>query len=99
MQGQVERINGSSQVGGLWIFPGVLRQLRPGQVLDRDPFTGMQLSVGGIDGTRVRLHEANSRDASDYIYDLQNGMLVGGTITKTLHMVRMVTSLSLASRE
>jgi len=59
----------------------------------------MQLSVSGIDGTRVRLHEANSRDALDYIYDLQNGMLVGGTVTKTLHMVRMVTSLSLASRD
>ncbi len=99
MPGQVERINGSSQVGGLWIFPVVLRQLRPGQILDRDPFTGMILSATRIDGNRIRLHEANSRDAIEYVYDLQSGMLVGGTITKTLHMVRMTTALRLTSRD
>ena len=99
MQGQVERVNGSSQVGGLWISPSAFRQLRPGQVLDRDPFTGMQLSVGEIGGNQIRLHEGNPRDSYDYFYDAKNGMLVGCTITKTLHMVRMITSMSLTGRD
>ncbi|MEW5908454.1 MAG: hypothetical protein AB1659_01485 [Thermodesulfobacteriota bacterium] len=98
MQGQVERVNGSSQVGGLWISPSALGQLRPGQVIDRDPFTGMQLSVKGV-GNYIRLYEGNPRDSYEYLYDRQSGMLVGGTITKTLHMVRMVTSLSLSGKD
>jgi hypothetical protein len=98
MQGQVERVNGSSQVGGLWISPSALGQLRPGQILDRDPFTGMQLSVRDV-GNYIRLYEGNPRDSYEYLYDRKSGMLMGGTIIKTLHMVRMTTSLSLSGRD
>ena len=98
-ESQSERFNGSSQVGGLWISPAVLGRLRPGQVLDTDRFTGMRLSVKHVGPRQARLYEGNNRDAYEYVYDRQSGMLIGGTITKTLSMVKLITSLSLSAHD
>lgn len=98
-EGQFERVVGTSQVGGLWIPPGVLRQLRPGQVLDQDQYSHMRLRVRGVDSSGVHLIEEGPRASRAYTYNIQNGMLVGYSDSKKLDMVTETNFLSLRGRD
>ncbi len=78
---QFERALGPATIGGLWIAPAALRQLQRGQALDRDPATGMGISVGQVGpiagvGDVVTVLEANGTVQLTYVYDRSSGMLV-----------------------
>jgi len=98
-EGKVERVVGTSQVGGLWIPPAALRQLRPGQVLDQDQYSSMQLRVQGIDGSGLHLVEEGPRAQRGYTYNMQNGMLIAYSDSKKLDMVTETNSLTLRRQE
>lgn len=98
-EGNTERIVGTSQVGGLWIPPNVLRQLRSNQVLDQDNFTHMQLSVKGLDTSGLHIIEEGPRTGRSYVYNLQNGMLVGYSDFKKLDRVTETNSLKLKEQK
>lgn len=72
---------GSAQFGGLWVPPRWLAQLRPGQILDTDPVTGVTVSVGQAGRTPqgtdvVTITEANQAVRTDGAYDRVTGILV-----------------------
>ena len=98
-EGQVERVVGTSQAGGLWIPSAALRQLRPGQTLDQDPYSQMRFWVQRVDGSGVHLIEEGSRASRSYVYNIKDGMLVSYSESKKLDMVTETTSLSLKGRE
>jgi hypothetical protein len=98
-EGQVERVVGTSQVGGLWIPPAALRQLRPGQVLDQDQFTHMRLQARDVDGSGAHLVEEGPRSSRAYTYNTQNGMLVRYSDSKKLDMVTETNSLTFRRQE
>lgn len=74
-----DRAFGPGQVGGLWIPPAVLRGLQQGQTLDRDPVTGMVVSVGqagsvpGV-GDVLAIREGNGTVQITYAYDRSSGL-------------------------
>jgi hypothetical protein len=75
------RVAGPAQVGGLWVHPSVLRQLRSGQVLDTDSITSEVVSVGQIGRTPqghevVGIRRSASGFRTDAYYSLQDGVLV-----------------------
>jgi hypothetical protein len=53
-----------------------LQRLQPGQVLDRDPVTGRQLSFVGSDGRTATIQAQGPLDQQSFTYDLQSGALV-----------------------
>ena len=78
---QWDRVFGPAQIGGLWIAPQSLAQLRPGQVLDSDRVTKVTTSVGQIARTRagidvVHIIEQSDGNRIEYHYDRSSGMLV-----------------------
>lgn len=78
---QADRVFGPGVIGGHWIAPQVLRQLRPGHTLDTDPVTRVTVSVGQPSSTPqgtpgVSISELNTAQRIDYLYDLSSGRLV-----------------------
>ena len=73
---QAELVTGSAQFGGLWIPPEAMGGLRAGQVLDRDPITGVTVSVSRADGNVVVISEANQIQRMDFTYRRDNGLMV-----------------------
>lgn len=70
------RAFGSAAMDGLWVAPDVLGGLQPGQVIDQDPFTGMQTYFGGVqNGGAVIVYQGRGDMLENY-YDPNSGFLV-----------------------
>jgi hypothetical protein len=88
---EVVRVYGSAQIGGLWISPDAVGQLRAGQVLDNDPITGVVATVSQVTRTSqgvevVVITEEGSGLRLDYAYDRRDGgMLYYSQIDKVLN--------------
>lgn len=78
-QGQSDNAYGPGSVVGLWLDPRSVQDLRPGQVLDRDPVTGWQLSFVGNDGQTATILEQGPLESQSYTYDLRSGQLVASS--------------------
>ena len=88
MESTTTRVFGPAQIGGLWVPPDVQKQLRPGQVLDRDPATGIVATVSGESGGGFGISESNDLHRIDYLYDTRNGILVfARTTNRSLNIV------------
>ena len=99
---EVKTLNSLYNLMGRYAPPDALRELRQGQVLDKDPVTGFTYSVTGIsqlaDGTQVLgIREAGKVHAIDVGYDMTTGTLVNyrkveqiGTITKTMTQAQLI---------
>ena len=70
-------VYGPGSFANLFLDPRTLQKLQPGQVLDRDPVTGRQLSFAGSDGRTATILEQGPLDQQSYMYDLQSGVLLG----------------------
>ncbi len=57
------------------IPPASLKSLRKGQVLDRDPVTGMVISVVSNSGRTVTIRQANKAQTMQRTYDAATGVL------------------------
>jgi hypothetical protein len=82
------RVFGSAQLGGLWVPPQAMVQLRPGQVMDTDPGTRMTIVVSDDPGGAFAVTEANHVQRIDYGYDRQSGIMTSLRLTdQVLHTV------------
>jgi hypothetical protein len=95
-------VSGRAQLAGLWIPPKALQDLKAGQVLDRDPDTGIETRVEDFDtgpnGARVvRIVERDPIYSAQLSYDVKSGLLVGMRVT--LETVHTTFDLQLAGRE
>ncbi len=91
------KIQAPGQVGGLWMAPSAMRQLRKGQILDRDPVTGG--IIGVLDRGRgpqgrpvVVIRESGQTDPWDYTYDARTGMLLSFRKTEVFAATRTVVT-------
>lgn len=73
-QGTLLIVSGS--YGGLFASPAWLASLSMGQVIDTDPVTGVQASVGQADGSYVGILEQSNAETKQYYYDRSSGWLV-----------------------
>lgn len=78
---EADRVFGPAVIGGLWIAPEALRQLRAGQVVDTDPVTRVTVSVGQITTTAqgrsaISISETGAAQTIEYQYDLTSGMIL-----------------------
>ena len=69
-------VYGPGSFANLFLDPRSLQRLQPGQVLDRDPVTGRQLSFVGSDGRTATIQAQGPLDQQSFTYDLQSGALV-----------------------
>lgn len=75
------RAFGSAQIGGLWVPPQGLAQLRQGQVLDDDPITRFRVSVRSVGrtpqgGDVVAIAEDGAGQLTETVYDRASGALL-----------------------
>ncbi len=79
--GKLEMITGQSQVNPFWIAPATLASLRPGQQIDQDDLLKITTVVGQREnlgrGEALAISRTGPSEQSDWLYDLQTGMLVG----------------------
>lgn len=72
-----ERVDGPGQVGGLFLPPDALGDLRAGDDLDHDPVTNVDVSVAAVDpGSTVTIRESGQGEVSELTYDARSGLLV-----------------------
>src|SRR5262249_28409633 len=93
---------GPAQLGGLWIAPRALAQLRSGQILDRDPVTRVTASVGRIGPipsgrVAVTITESGAGEQIDYAYDASSGMLL--SVHSFIRVLNYETQMSLVSAQ
>jgi hypothetical protein len=89
---QARLVTGSAQFGGLWVPPNALQALRSGQVLDRDPVTGVTVSVGKVEANTVVISETNSIQRIDYAYQRSSGLMLQYSKVD-LHQFNITTTL------
>lgn len=79
---QSVRVAGAGQIGGIWLPPTALPQLRKGQVIDTDPISGVTTTVAdnGLANqgrTFALIRENCPTFQLDYYYDHETGVLAG----------------------
>ncbi len=99
---QAELVFGPAQLGGLWIAPRALAQLRSGQIVDTDPVTGVTASVGPIGRipsgrVAVTITESGAGEQIDYAYDASSGMLL--SVHTFNRVLNAETQMSLVSAQ
>ena len=77
---------------GYWLPAEALRSLRNGQVVDRDPITGVKITAARGQGT-VSLTETGASFTSQLTYDAQTGMLIG--IKQVMNNAAITTDVEL----
>ena len=89
-QVQQEWACGSATIGGLWIAPAALAQLRPQQPIERNDIVGTTTVVSNVGPGGVTITETGPLHRLDYTYNTQTGMLSTMTITQRVGMANMI---------
>lgn len=90
--------SGPATIGGLWIAPDALAQLRPGQPIERVAAVGIETSVSDTAGGRIVISEQGPLHRVDYAYDLATGVLDAVNITQQVGITRFDYALRLTER-
>jgi hypothetical protein len=85
----VQVVSGPNQVGAFWIHPDVLRQLRPGQLLDQDETIGTRVEVGPIGNGLVAINEIGPAHSYSFGYELSSGALAAETMVNNATHIRL----------
>lgn len=70
-----QQITGPGSMTGLWISPGALAKLQPGQAIDFDEVTGITTSVAGVNGNTVLIRQSGEGSEIVCGYDTDTGIL------------------------
>lgn len=98
-QSETSRVAGTNQVGGLWIPPAALVNLKPGDQLDNDTVTHVRFTVEAADPSRVTLLETGAEHRTSYVYDRRNGLLVATSQQQQVGPATAQMSVKLIGRE
>ncbi len=94
---QSQRLSGASQLAdALWIPPAGLQGLRRGQILDRDPTTGIEIAVADVGREAVALRETGALHQAELVYDLRTGILVRSEFESYTPLVTTRISLGIS---
>ncbi len=75
---------GDGSVGGLWIPPQALADLKQGQVLERDRIVRTVAEVTDAGGGTVTISEIGQRHRVDNTYDMGSGILAAVRVSRTI---------------
>jgi len=75
---------GSASIGGLWISPEALANLRPQQVIEINELVGTTIAVSEVRQGFVMLSEVGPLHRIDCTYDTKTGMLSAMTLTQQI---------------
>lgn len=91
---------GSTAFDGVWVPPAALASMLPDQALDQDPYTGMRVVFGGVQGGLALLVMQGSDDSLEQYYDLSSGVLAFSRYRKAVAGVGVqVSELQLAGQQ
>lgn len=97
-ESQADRVIGAAVIGGLFVDPRVLQQLRPDQVIDQDPVTGVRTVYAGVqDGCGIVVSQC-ARESTSFAYDLGSGLLRSSTMRQFGGVGTIQIDLRLARR-
>jgi len=104
MDGTFERVSGTGSLGGLWIAPQALQQLRPEQVIDVDPVTGVRSYVSFVgaapDGRQaVMISQVSSKTRIDCAYDMESGMLKRNVLSWDADVARNIKTMDVVGAQ
>ncbi|MGA2440491.1 MAG: hypothetical protein ABSH08_06010 [Tepidisphaeraceae bacterium] len=97
-QARQEGACGVASVGGLWIAPAGLAQLRRGQVVETDQFVGTTTTVSRADDRSVTLTEAGPLHRIDCTYDTSSGILVMMHVEQQFGLATITHDMRLTDR-
>jgi hypothetical protein len=93
------RVTGATQsFEGIWLPPQALNRLRDGQVLDRDPVTGAEVTVTRTRGGPITLTETGTLYRQSLTYDSQDGTLLALQTVTQVGVGTTVIDLQLTER-
>lgn len=96
--GSVSDVSGIGQIGGFWVPPAGLQELRRNQVLDEDPITRFRWTVSSTAGGIVTLTEEGPRHRTDVAYDARTG-LMQSVRREERSVATTITELQLSGQE
>ena len=70
-----QRLFSSNGFDGLWIPPDALARIAPGTLLDRDPFTRLDIVYGGTSGDLHVILAQGTGEVGEFYYDRATGFL------------------------
>jgi hypothetical protein len=98
-QAQSEGASGSASIGGLWIAPQALANLRTQQVIERHDIVGTTILVSNAGAGIVTLSEIGPLHRMDWTYQTNTGMLSGVTLTQQIGMAQITHTLRLSGQQ
>jgi hypothetical protein len=90
---------GSAAVGGLWVSPQGLANLRPRQVIESNDLVGTTVAVSQVGQGSVTLSEVGPLHRIDCTYDARTGMLSAMTLTQQIGLAQITHSIQLAGQQ
>ena len=81
--------------GGIWLPPQALGVLHAGEVLDRDPLTGLETSVAEATARQIVIAGQGPSYTTRYVYDARSGRLIG--YSQEAHMLAGVQYTDLSA--
>ncbi|MBN2271844.1 MAG: hypothetical protein JXN61_14600 [Sedimentisphaerales bacterium] len=90
---------GSAAIGGLWISPKALANLRPQQVIETNNIVGTTVAVSQVGPGSVTISEAGPLHRIDWTYDRRTGILSAMTLAQQIGLAQLTHSIQLAGQQ
>jgi len=89
--------SGAATIGGLWISPQALGNLRPGQPIETNEKVGTTVSVSDVRPGSVTISEVGPLHRTDCTYDTRTGVLSAMTIVQQIGLASITHRIQLVS--
>ena len=90
---------GAATIGGLWIAPEAMANLRPGQVIETNDKVGTTVTVSEVRPGAVTISETGPLHRNDCTYDAKTGMLSATTLVQQIGLAQITHRLQLAGQQ
>jgi len=90
---------GGTSIGGLWVSPEALANLRPQQVIENNNLVGTTVAVSQVGPGSVTLSETGPLHRIDCTYDKRTGILSAMTLTQQIGLAQITHSIQLAGQQ
>lgn len=90
---------GGATIGGLWIAPEALANLRPGQVVETNDKVGTTVTVSEVRQGAVAVSEVGPLHRTDCTYDTRTGMLSAMTLTQQIGLAKITHRIQLTGQQ
>ena len=97
-QSQSEGSGGPATIGGQWIGPDAIPQLKARQLIDRNDITKTVISVSDVNPRSVTVSEVGQRHRIDWTYDAATGILAAVRTTTTLGLGQITYRVQLVGQ-